>query len=50
VRVTLLLVLLAVGAFFLATVRSGHWWGDDFGLYILHAKNIAEGLDYRQTG
>ncbi|MCI0591350.1 MAG: hypothetical protein L0Y67_07095 [Gammaproteobacteria bacterium] len=49
-RIGLLLVLLAVGAFFLATVRSGHNWGDDFGLYIMHAKNIAEGLGYHQTG
>jgi hypothetical protein len=49
-RIGLLLVLLSVGAFFLTTMRPGQQWGDDFGLYILHAKNIAEGLDYRQTG
>jgi len=45
-----LLIILAVGVFYLSTIRSGHPWGDDFGLYILHAKNIAENRDYAQTG
>ena len=31
-----------IGVFYLATIREGHRWGDDFSLYILHAKNIAE--------
>lgn len=43
-------IILAVGGFFLATIREGHEWGDDFGLYILHARNIAEGIDYQKTG
>ncbi|HKQ79445.1 MAG TPA: hypothetical protein VJ810_37470 [Blastocatellia bacterium] len=34
----------------MATIREGHAWGDDFGLYILHARNIAEGVDYQKTG
>src|SRR5262245_54299136 len=38
VRILLLLIILAVGGFFLMTLREGHAWGDDFGLYILHAK------------
>jgi hypothetical protein len=41
------LIILAVGAFFLTTLKEGHNWGDDFGLYILHAKNIAQGINYR---
>jgi len=44
------LIILAVGGFFLMTMREGHAWGDDFGLYILHAKNIAQGINYKQTG
>jgi hypothetical protein len=43
-------IILAVGGFFLATIREGHGWGDDFSLYILHARNIAEGISYQQTG
>jgi len=50
VRILLLLIILAVGGFFLMTLREGHAWGDDFGLYILHAKNIAQGINYKQTG
>ncbi len=45
-----LLVILLAGFFYMATVRSGHEWGDDFSLYIIHAKNIASGQDYRQGG
>ncbi|MGE0100969.1 MAG: hypothetical protein AB7H86_01190 [Blastocatellales bacterium] len=44
------LIILAVGVFYLSTIRSGHPWGDDFSLYILHAINIAEGRAYDQTG
>lgn len=47
---TPLLVILLAGFFYVATVRSGHEWGDDFSLYIIHAKNIASGQDYRQGG
>ncbi len=50
VRILVLLIILAVGGFFLMTLREGHDWGDDFGLYILHAKNIAQGVNYKQTG
>jgi len=50
VRVLLLLIILAVGGFFLMTMREGHAWGDDFGLYILHARNIAQGINYKRTG
>lgn len=47
---TPLLVILLAGFFYVATVRAGHEWGDDFSLYIIHAKNIASGQDYRQGG
>jgi hypothetical protein len=39
-----------VGLFYLATLREGHRWGDDFSLYILHARNIVEGRPYADTG
>ncbi len=41
-----------VGAFFLLTLRPGHEWsmGDDFAQYILHARNIAQGRPYADTG
>jgi len=50
VRILLLLIILAVGGFFLMTLREGHDWGDDFGLYILHARNITQGINYKRTG
>lgn len=42
-------VVLAVSFFYGATLRAGHDWGGDFALYILHAKNIAEGRAYAAT-
>jgi hypothetical protein len=39
-----------VGALHLATLRDGHEWGDDFSLYVAHARNIAEGRPYGDTG
>jgi len=35
----------AVQAF---TLTDGHNWGSDFAQYIIHAKNLIEGRDYRQ--
>ncbi len=43
-------IIAAVGTFFIATIREGHVWGDDFGMYIHHAKNIVEGKAYADTG
>ena len=37
------IVIAAVGVGYLATLRDGHDWGDDFSLYIHQAKLIAEG-------
>ena len=36
--------------FFLATIREGHVWGDDFSLYIRHAQNIVRGEPYAESG
>src|SRR2546425_1210967 len=39
-----------VGVFYLATIRDGQDWPDDFSQYIQHALNIAEGAPYAATG
>lgn len=44
------LLLAALTTFHLATIRPGQYWDDDFALYILHAKNLAEGRAYSNTG
>jgi 4-amino-4-deoxy-L-arabinose transferase-like glycosyltransferase len=46
----LYLLLAALAVVCLATLREGHSWGDDFALYILHARNLAEGRAYGDTG
>jgi hypothetical protein len=43
-------VILLIGGFYVATIRAGHGWGGDFAQYLLHAKNIAQGLNYADTG
>lgn len=43
-------LVLCVALFYLGTIRSGHDWGDDFALYIHHAKNMVEGQAYSDTG
>lgn len=40
----------AIGVCFVATIRDGHDWGDDFSQYILHARNLAQGRPYHLTG
>ncbi len=45
-----LLIIFLAGCFHLATIRPGHTWGDDFALYILHARNLATGTNYHETG
>src|SRR5262249_44193517 len=49
-NVVLALTLAAVAAWHLLTIRPGHDWGDDFSLYVRHAKNLAEGRPYAETG
>ena len=43
-------VIALVGVVYFATLRAGHDWGDDFSLYVLHARNLARGLPYAATG
>jgi hypothetical protein len=43
-------LLLAIGMIHFWTLRPGQDWGDDFSMYIHHAKNLAEGVPYGQTG
>ena len=42
-------LILLIGAFHVTALREGHEWGD-FAHYVLHAKNIAEGAAYSDTG
>jgi len=50
-KVLIILAAIAmIGCFYLFTIRAGHEWGDDFSHYILHAKSIAEGRSYSDTG
>ena len=43
-------LLAVVFCFYAGTIRTGHRWGDDYALYIHHAKNIATGAPYTSTG
>jgi len=38
------------GIVYAATLRSGQDWGGDFAMYLMHARNIANGVPYGQTG
>lgn len=49
-RFFLFLILAVIGGFYLATLRPGQRWNDDFSQYIHHALNIVNGRDYRDTG
>ena len=49
-KAVLLVLILAVGVFYAATLRNGHNPGGDFAQYILHARNLAEGRPYADTG
>lgn len=43
-------LLILIGALQILTIRPGQTWGDDFAMYILHARNIATGRAYADTG
>ncbi len=45
-----LLAILASLALQVFTLSDGHGWGGDFALYVLHARNLAEGRAYTDTG
>jgi 4-amino-4-deoxy-L-arabinose transferase-like glycosyltransferase len=51
-RTTLLIgiAILATGLWHLATIRPGQDWGDDFAMFISHARNLSAGTDYADTG
>ncbi len=43
-------IILLVGLFYGLTIRPGLPWGDDFAMYLMHARNLAAGLPYSGTG
>lgn len=45
-----LLVIILIGIFYSVTIRDGLDWDGDNSHYIHHAKNIAEGKPYKNTG
>ena len=45
-----LIGLLFIGLVYFSTVRPGHDWGGDFSMYIAHARNLASGKPYLDTG
>lgn len=49
-RSVFIIIILAIGIFYLSTIRPGHVWGGDFSQYIHHAKNLVEGINYENTG
>ena len=46
----LIALLVLIFLFHASTIRRGHRWGDDYALYIHHAKNIATGTPYANIG
>ena len=44
------LILVGIFTFYATTIRAGHVWDDDAAMNILHARNIAEGRPYADTG
>ncbi len=45
-----LIVVTVVGVWYLATIREGHIWNGDACMYILLARNLAQGRPYGETG
>lgn len=43
-------IVFAIGVFYILTLHEGHDWSGDFSQYIHHAKNLAEGKNYLDTG
>ena len=46
----LALVVVGLAIFYQLTLREGHDWGGDFAMYLQHARNIAQGRPYAETG
>ena len=43
-------IIFIVAVFSFLTIPDGQAWGDDFAMYLMHARNIAEGQAYNETG
>ena len=43
-------IIVAVALFYLGTIRDGSEGGGDYAMYIHHAKNLATGVPYAETG
>jgi 4-amino-4-deoxy-L-arabinose transferase-like glycosyltransferase len=43
------LSIAAITLLYILTIRTGHPWGGDFAMYIMNARNLVEGLDYKFT-
>ncbi len=50
ISVFLVLFLLLLGSFYAYFLTPYADWGDDYAMYVAHAKNIAEGKKYADTG
>jgi hypothetical protein len=46
----MVVITAAIAAFLILTIRQGHDWGDDFAMYIAHARNLVNGAPYAATG
>ena len=49
-RIAIAFLIALIGAGYLATIRAGEPWGDDFAMYLIQARNIAEGHWFAPTG
>ncbi|MCK4511967.1 hypothetical protein KAW64_09520, partial [bacterium] len=43
-------IIVAVALFYVGTIRGGSEGGGDYAMYIHHAKNLATGVPYSETG
>jgi hypothetical protein len=48
-RVVAALCCAAIAVFWLATIRDGHRWADDYAMYVQQAINIVKGRPYDET-
>jgi len=49
-RLFVVALLAAIGAIHFCSLRRGHDWGGDFAMYVSHARNLAQGIPYAETG
>src|SRR6476620_11525551 len=48
-RALCLAIAIIAGIFYAVTLHQAHDWGGDFSQYIMHARNVVEGLPYKET-